>query len=84
MLLVFEKSGWVMAQVAGASERPTMVKMSCTPPSRVPSGLRIKRTSRTGPFAVMKGGTVLPGAMVGAFANCGFAAGLEPPVAGWA
>src|SRR5437867_384576 len=32
-LRVFEKSGWLMAHPDGLSERPVMVKRSCTPPS---------------------------------------------------
>jgi len=34
---------------------------SCTPPSGLPSACRMKRASRTGPFAVMNDGTVFPG-----------------------
>src|SRR5262249_24987840 len=38
--------------------------------------------SRTGPFNVRNGGTVLPGAIVGAFATCGLILGLVPPTSG--
>src|SRR6266849_4067675 len=68
----------------GASERPVMTKRSCTPPSGVPSGLRTKRTSRTGPFAVMNDGTVFLAPPVVAAATCGLVGGLEPPAAGCA
>src|SRR5882762_4082612 len=37
----------------------------------------------TGPFAVMKEGTVFPGATVEALASWGLMAGLVPPRAGW-
>src|SRR5579871_6212077 len=84
MLLVLEKLGCVMAHPAGASGRPVMVKIPCTPPSGDPSGLRMKRTSRTGPLIVRKGGAVFPGAMLARFATCGLIAGLDPPTAGCA
>ena len=56
MFELFEKSGCVRLQPEGASERPEMVNKSCTPPSGVPLELLMKRTSRTGPLAVMNGG----------------------------
>src|SRR3989442_1184202 len=74
------KSGWEMLQ-PGASGRPVIVKRSCTPPSRVPLELNLKRASRTGPSLVMKNGTWL-GAV--ATVDLGFVNGLVPPTAGWA
>src|SRR5712664_3475173 len=47
-----------MAQPAGLSVRPTMVKRSCTPPSALPFPFLMNRASRTGPLDVMKEGTV--------------------------
>ena len=38
-------------------QRPTTVKSWCTPPSGVPSGFFTKRTSRTGPYWLIKDGT---------------------------
>src|SRR5438552_1176931 len=76
-LLVLEKSGWLIEHPGGLSDRPAMVKMSCTPPSEM------KRTSRTGPSNLMKAGTVLPGAIAGACTTCGlFIRGLDPPTSG--
>ncbi len=34
-----------------APARPVIVAVLCTPPSRVPSGLNLNRTSRIGPSA---------------------------------
>src|SRR6266403_2328297 len=72
-----------MAQPTGLSGRPEMVKISCTPPSGLPSAFLMNRASRTGPFAVIKEGTVFPGATVEALASWGLMAGLVPPRAGW-
>src|SRR6266404_1659228 len=77
------KFGCVMLQ-PGASERPVMTKRACTPPSGVPSGLRTKRASRIGPFAVMKDGTVFLAPISVAAATCGLVGGLDPPTAGCA
>src|SRR5580704_8301623 len=65
-----------------ASERPVITKRSCTPPSGVPSGLRMNRASRTGPLAVMKRGILFVAPSAVAIAICGLLAGLEPPTAG--
>ena len=51
------KSGCASVQ-SGASMRQAMVKSACTPPSGVPSGLRMKRASRIGPSRWMNEGTV--------------------------
>src|SRR5712671_3684140 len=77
------KFGCVMLQ-PGASERPLMTKRSWTPPSGVPSGLRTKRASRTGPVAVMKDGAVFLAPAAVATATCGLVGGLDPPAAGCA
>src|SRR5580700_1438688 len=81
MLELFEKSGCVRLHPCGVSERPSMVNRSCTPPSGVPSGFLMKRTSRTGPFAVIKEGSPF---CEFANATCGFETGLDPPTAGCA
>ena len=75
------KSGCARWQF-GASDRPAIVKRSCTPPSGVPSGLRMNRASRTGPFDVMNDGTVLVAPIKVATATCGFGRGPTPPAAG--
>ena len=75
------KLGWAMLQPA-ASPRPVMTKRSCTPPSLVPSGFRLKRTSRTGPLCVMNHGTMFLAPLRVAIAIKGFRAGLDPPAAG--
>src|SRR5262249_19993877 len=75
------KFGCAMLQ-PGASARPVMTKRSCTPPSGVPFGLFTNRASRTGPFALMKDGTVFFAPFAVATATCGFTGGLEPRVAG--
>src|SRR2546428_2338637 len=75
------KLGCAMSQPA-ASLRPVMAKRSCTPPSLVPSGLRLKRASRTGPFCVMNHGTTFFAPLRVAMAISGFRAGLDPPAAG--
>src|SRR5580693_7486237 len=84
ILFVFEKLGWLMAHPAGASGRPTMVNISCTPPSGEPFGLLTNLTSRTGPLMLRKDGSVFPGAILLRFATCGLMAGLDPPTAGCA
>jgi len=77
------KSGcWILQPTA--SSRPEMVKRSWTPPSRVPSGLDLNLTSRTGPFGVMKSGTILFAPVSVAMAIWGFCAGLLPPTVGCA
>src|SRR6266542_2305918 len=68
----------------GASIRPAIVNRFETPPSGVPSGLSLKRASRTGPFAVMNHGTLLAPPASVASATCGLSAGEVPPVAGCA
>ena len=66
-----------------SSTRPLITKSACTPPSGVPSGCRLKRTSRTGPSTVRNDGTRLRAPNALATAICGFVAGLVPPTAGW-
>src|SRR5216684_111401 len=66
-----------------ASERPVITNRLCTPPSGDPSRLRTKRASRTGPLAVMNGGTTFFAPIKVATATCGFVAGLVPPIVGW-
>ena len=68
----------------GASGRPVMTYSSCTWPSGVPSGLRTKRTSRTGPFKVINGGTIFWACSKVATATWGLIFGLVPPTAGCA
>ena len=65
------KSGCASVQPV-APTRPVIVKSAWTPPSGVPSGLRTKRASRTGPFAERKDGmmSVPPSAFANAI--CGF------------
>ena len=75
------KSGWAMLQPA-ASLRPVMTNRSCTSPSFVPSGFRLKRASRMGPFGVMNHGTLFFAPLRVAIAIKGFCAGLEPPASG--
>src|SRR5436190_5077761 len=60
MLAVLPKSGCTMPHDP-ASGRPVMTNRSCTPPSGDPSGLFLKRTSRTGPLDLMNGGIALLG-----------------------
>src|SRR5215469_15400762 len=49
------KSGWLMLQPAGLSDRPTMVNRSWTPPSGCPlDRFLTNRASRTGPLAAIK------------------------------
>src|SRR6185295_5612176 len=64
------------------STRPLMTNSACTPPSREPSGLNLKRASRTGPCSRRNEGTVLRAPNAVATATCGFTAGLVPPTAG--
>src|SRR5262245_35674041 len=66
----------------GASDRPAMVKRSCTPPSGVPSALRTNRASRTGPFRATNDGMALVAPALFANAIWGFTGGLVPPTAG--
>src|SRR5262245_26035871 len=66
----------------GASARPVITNSACTPPSGDPSRLRTKRASRTGPFCLMKEGTVFVAPSLVATATCGLTAGADPPVAG--
>src|ERR1700730_139438 len=75
--------GWEILQPL-ASLRPVMTKRSCTPPSLVPSGLRLKRASLTGPFAVTNQGTMFFAPLSVATAIKGFCAGLVPPGEGCA
>src|ERR1700730_6787838 len=75
------KLGWAMLQPA-ASLRPVMTKRSCTPPSLVPFGFRLKRASRTGPFLVINHGTTFFAPLRVAILIDGFRAGLDPPEAG--
>src|SRR5271156_2086121 len=77
------KLGWAMLQPA-ASLRPVMTKRSCTSPSLVPFGFRLKRASRTGPFWVMNQGTKFFDPLRVATAIIGFCVGLDPPAAGCA
>src|SRR6516164_211095 len=65
-----------------ASLRPVITKRSCTPPSLVPFGFRLKRASRIGPFGVMNHGTKFFAPLRVAMAIKGFRAGLDPPAAG--
>src|SRR5258705_3906821 len=65
-----------------ASERPVITNTACTPPSGVPSRLRTKRASRTGPLAVTNDGTTFLAPCAVATATWGLVAGLEPPTAG--
>ena len=55
---------------------------SCTSPSFVPFGFRLKRASRTGPFWVMNHGTSFLAPFRVAIAIKGFWEGLVPPGAG--
>lgn len=64
------------------SLRPLITYSACTPPSGVPSGLRLNRTSRTGPSSARNDGTVLRAPCAVAAAICGLTAGLEPPMDG--
>src|SRR6266851_7895751 len=57
---------------SGGPRPPVMVAVLCTPPSRVPSGLNLNRASRTGPFSVMKNGTVSVPPSFLANPTCGF------------
>src|SRR5580700_154856 len=72
------KLGWTMLQPA-ASLRPVMTKRSCTSPSLVPFGFRLKRASRTGPFCTMNHGTTFFAPLRVATAIIGLLAGLDPP-----
>ena len=76
------KSGCASRQ-SGASERPATVNFWWTEPSRVPSSLNWKRTSRVGPSSVSKNGTRLVAPLCRAMAKDGFTAGEVPPGAGW-
>jgi hypothetical protein len=51
------KSGWAMLQLA-APVRPVIVNSAATPPSGVPSAFLTSLASRTGPFKLMKLGTL--------------------------
>src|SRR5580704_3991337 len=75
------KSGWAMLQ-PGASLRPVMTKRLCTPPLLLPSGFRLKRASRMGPFGVMNHGTTFLAPANVATPIKGFRAALDPPTAG--
>src|SRR5579863_3976974 len=66
-----------------ASLRPAITKRSCTSPSLVPLGFRLKRASRTGPFCVINHGNTFLAPLRVATAIKGFRAGLVPPAAGW-
>src|SRR5215469_10796010 len=65
----------------GASLRPVITKMSCTPPSATPL-LFLNRASRTGPFGAVNHGTAFFAPSSVATAIKGFCAGLEPPMFG--
>src|SRR6267142_7227395 len=75
------KLGWAMSQPA-ASLRPVMTKRSCTSPSLVPFGFRLKRASRMGPFCVMNHGATFFAPLSVAIAIEGLVAGLDPPTLG--
>src|ERR1700692_1584333 len=75
------KLGWAISHPA-ASLRPVMTKRSCTPPSFVPFGFRLKRASRMGPFGVMNHGTTFLAPSNVATPIKGFRAALDPPAAG--
>ena len=75
------KLGWEILH-PGASVRPVMTKRSCTLPSLVPFGFRLKRASRTGPFGTMNQGTSFFAPLSVATGIKGFFAGLDPPGAG--
>lgn len=75
------KLGWAMLHPA-ASLRPVMTNRSWTSPSLVPFGLRLKRASRTGPFAAINHGTTFIAPLRTEMAIKGFPAGLDPPAAG--
>src|ERR1700689_765968 len=77
------KLGWAMLQPA-ASLRPVITKRSCTSPSLVPFGFRLKRASRTGPFGAMNHGTTFFAPLRVATAIKGLLGGLDPPAAGCA
>src|SRR5262245_13639337 len=65
------------------STRPLITNKACTPPSGEPSGFFTKRASRTGPFALIKAGTVSVPPSLLANATWGLTDGLDPPAAGW-
>ena len=65
-----------------SSTRPLMTKSAWTPPSRVPSGLNLKRASRTGPWLLMNEGTTFFAPNAVAMPTWGLTAGLVPPTAG--
>src|ERR1700687_1524554 len=65
----------------GASVRPVITKRSCTEPSLTPL-LFLNRASRTGPFCVIKHGTVFFAPFQVATQITGFCAGLDPPSSG--
>src|ERR1700730_8645488 len=65
-----------------ASARPVTTKRSCTPPSGVSFGLRLKRASRIGPLFVMNQGNAFFAPLSVATAIKGFGLGLVPPTAG--
>src|ERR1051326_7006488 len=75
---------WMTESVQpGASERPAIVKRSWTPPSAEPFGFLMKRTSRTGPLAVMNEGIWLVAPCRVATLIWGLVTGLLPAGAGW-
>src|SRR3569833_2193278 len=59
-----------------------MTNSECTPPSRTPLLVNLKRTSRIGPLVDRKAGTTFFAPMAVARATCGFTAGEEPPCVG--
>src|SRR5436189_279431 len=73
--------GWAILHPA-ASLRPVMTNRLCTPPSLVPSGLRLKRASRMGPLCVMNHGTTFLAPSSVAILIKGLVAGLDPPTLG--
>src|ERR1700722_17846865 len=64
------------------STRPLITNSECTPPSRTPLAVNLKRASRMGPLVDKKVGTTLFAPKAVAMATCGFTAGAEPPCVG--
>src|SRR5579862_9759163 len=76
-------TGWVMLQLVLTSLRPLTTNRLCTPPSGTPPDC-LKRASRTGPFCASNHGISLLAPAAFTTEYSGFAAGLEPPMYGWA
>src|SRR5882724_3644446 len=64
------------------STRPLMTNNECTPPSRAPEGVNLKRASRIGPLAVMNVGRMFLAPSAVATVACGLTGGDEPPWVG--